>query len=845
MLLAALAVLVESNKDLKMDQEKDKDKDSKQDVVNDLIPALPQAQPSAPEPQEVEPAEIQTLPYSLDLEKGQPVTEKSEVSSRDLPIFSPKTSDQIEEASDAMAGLGRKEELEKIDTIISVLNSETQRTDARAGYARARANSILEERNKFIRSATASNVPVSKAEKLALMASGGISGLLFGTYGKIKKNKEQEEYAGSLFDSIVAKQLATEETLRIAQIESMMGTDAGASMSQSQRAAVRDTFSNLGSFMLAGGNTKDVFSDFQNAGAGEYLSEDKSVFENVENLRQLAEKEPNKFVPILKMMGQSFASKTTQINEEFDDFQNEIGDSVANIVKKLGDDASLDSVFKELSDQGYDVEDKKRQTFLERAYYKQAVKFQNEKTGELFSYELENFKAAGAAGEQIPAFTESQSKHQKELLTKAYDTARKPYQKVSGEKKDKHEVASSLAKLVNHAASGGRGRIQKPKNISPENWAEALRSFATKQSEMNWEAMINSRQSAVLADNNLATAEGKRAAYNEKSTNPYKKGTTKHKLWKTGREEELTANAGKENAQEGVMEAYRAPLESLYAEVYGADAESAQASVRDMTMDETVARSELSRLRKLRAAHAGYRAIVSTLGDDKEAILSGEGLREIPEGDLSEVEGGYAFTEPAAVEAMTQLLRGTIAKDVAGEIVNAYEDGDYGRFFKLIDVRDPITGTFLTRSWGYTTDAVNLTEEQLGVIASKADEMLKKERRLGKQYRMLSADSRIPVFQKQLKDLQQKPNLTPQEKAMIRSLEVKLGNLGVSAEDIKPENSMVATELNNQTFLQLPDSGDEEGFFYEEGKNVYRVGDKQYFIEKVGDTYKYQLLKGN
>lgn len=831
---------MESNKDLKMDQEKDKDKDSKQDVVNDLIPALPQAQPSAPEPQEVEPAKIQPL------EKGQPVTEKSEVSSRDVPIFLPKTSDQIEEASDAMAGLGRKEELEKIDTIISVLNSETQRTDARAEYARARANSILEERNKFIRSATAGNVPVSKAEKLALMASGGISGLLFGTYGKIKKNKEQEEYAGSLFDSIIAKQLATEETLRIAQIESMMGTDAGASMSQTQRTAVRDAYSNLGSFINAGGGVKDVLPDFRNAGAGEYLDEGKSIFENVENLRQRAEKEPNKFVPILKMLGQSFASKTTQINEEFDEFQADVSGSVADIIKQLGDDVSLDSVVKRLSDEGFDIDSKKRQTFLERTYYKQAVKFQNEKTGELFDIELDNFKAAGAAGEQIPSFTESHTKHQKDLLTRAYETARKPHQKASREKKDKHEVASSLAKLVNHAALGRKGELQRPKNIKPENWAEALRSFATKQSEMNWEAMTNSRQSAVLADNNLATAKGKRAAYDEKPTNPYKRGTIKHKLWETGREEELTARAGKEVAQEGVMEAYRAPLESLYAEVYGADAESAQASVRNMTMDETVARSELSRLRKLRAAHAGYRAIVSTLGDDKEAILSGQGLREIPEGDLSEVQGGYAFTEPAAVEAMTQLLRGSIAKDVAGEIVNAYEDGDYGRFFKLIDVRDPITGTFLTRSWGYTTDAVNLTEEQLGVIASKADEMLKRERRLGKQYRMLSADSQIPVFQKQLKDLQQKPNLTPQEKAMIRSLEVKLGNLGVPAEDIKPENSMVATKLNNnQTFLQLPDSGDEEGFFYENGKNVYQVGDKKYFIEKVGDTFRYQLLKGN
>ena len=822
-----------------MDQEKDKDKDPKQDVANDLIPALPQAQPSAPEPQEVEPAEIQPL------EKGQPVTEKSEVSSRDVPIFSPKTSDRIEEASDAMAGLGRKEELEKIDTIISVLNSETQRTDARAEYARARANSILEERNKFIRSATAGNVPVSKAEKLALMASGGISGLFFGTYGKIKKNKEQEEYAGSLFDSIIAKQLATEETLRIAQIESMMGTDAGASMSQAQRTAVRDTYSKVSSFILAGGDTEDVSPIFKNAGAGEYLDAEKSVFENVENLRQRAEKEPKKYVPILKMLGQALDSKTTQITEEFDDFQEELGESVGGIIEQLGDGVSLDSVAKELSDQGYAVENKKHKAFLEKTYYQQAIKFENKKTGELFSYELENFKAAGAAGEVRPAFAEGRTKHQKDLLTRAYETARKPHQKASDEEKDKHQVASSLAKLVNHAASGRRGKFQKPKNISSKNWEEALRLFATKQSEMNWEAMINSRQGAVLADNNLATAEGKRAAYNEKSTNPYKKGTTKHTLWETGREEELTARAGKEAAQEGVMEAYRAPLESLYAEVYGADAESAQASVRDMLMDETVARSELSRLRKLRAAHAGYRAIVSTLGDDKEARLLAEGLSEIPEGDLSEVEGGYAFTEPAAVEAMTQLLRGNIAKDVAGEIVNAYEDGDYGRFFKLIDVRDPTTGTFLTRSWGYTTDAVNLTEEQLGVIASKADEMLKRERRLGKQYRMLSADSQIPVFQKQLKDLQQKPNLTPQEKAMIRSLEVKLGNLGVPAEDIKPENSMVATELNNQTFLRLPDSGDEEGFFYEEGKNVYRVGDKQYFIEKVGDTYKYQLLKGN
>lgn len=829
-----------------MDQEKDKDKDSKQDVANDLIPALPEAKPSAPESQQVEPAKTQPLPYSLDLEKGQPVAEKSEVSSRDVPIFSPKTSDQIEKASDAMAGLGRKEELEKIDTIISVLNSETQRTDARAEYARARANSILEERNKFIRSATAGNVPVSKAEKLALMASGGISGLFFGTYGKIKKNKEQEEYAGSLFDSIIAKQLATEETLRIAQIESMMGTDAGASMSQAQRTAVRDTYSKVSSFILAGGDTEDVSPIFKNAGAGEYLDAEKSVFENVENLRQLAEKEPKKYVPILKMLGQALDSKTTQITEEFDDFQEELGESVGSIIEQLGDNVSLNSVSKKLSDQGYDVGNKKHQAFLEKTYYKQAIKFENKKTGELFSYELENFKAAGAAGEVRPAFAEGRTKHQKDLLTRAYETARKPHQKASDEEKDKHQVASSLAKLVNHAASGRRGKFQKPKNISSKNWEEALRLFATKQSEMNWEAMINSRQGAVLADNNLATAEGKRAAYNEKSTNPYKKGTAKHTLWETGREEELTARAGKEAAQEGVMEAYRAPLESLYAEVYGADAESAQASVRDMLMDETVARSELSRLRKLRAAHAGYRAIVSTLGDDKEARLLAEGLSEIPEGDLSEVEGGYAFTEPAAVEAMTQLLRGSIAKDVAGEIVNAYEDGDYGRFFKLIDVRDPTTGTFLTRSWGYTTDAVNLTEEQLGVIASKADEMLKRERRLGKQYRMLSADSQIPVFQKQLKDLQQKTNLTPQEKAMIRSLEVKLGNLGVPAEDIKPENSMVATKLNNnQTFLRLPDSGDEEGFFYEEGKNVYRVGDKQYFIEKVGDTYKYQLLKGN
>ena len=829
---------MESNKDLKMDQEKDKDKDSKQDVVNDLIPALPQAQPSAPEPQEVEPAKIQPL------EKGQPVTEKSEVSSRDVPIFSPKTSDQIEEASDAMAGLGRKEELEKIDTIISVLNSETQRTDARAEYARARANSILEERNKFIRSATAGNVPVSKAEKLALMASGGISGLLFGTYGKIKKNKEQEEYAGSLFDSIVAKQLATEETLRIAQIESMMGTDAGASMSQSQRAAVRDAYSNLGSFINAGGGVKDVLPDFRNAGAGEYLDEGKSIFENVENLRQRAEKEPNKFVPILKMLGQSFASKTTQINEEFDDFQADVSGSVADIIKQLGDDVSLDSVAERLSGQGLDIDSKKRQTFLKRTYYKQAVKFQNEKTGKFFEVELENFKAAGAAGEEIPSFTERHTKHQKNLLKIAYDTARKPHKKASLEEKDKHEVASSLSKLVNHAALGGKGELQRPKNIKPENWAEALRSFATKQSEMNWEAMTNSRQSAVLAENNLATAKGKRAAYDEKPTNPYKRGTTKHKLWETGREEELAVNAGKEVAQEGVMEAYRAPLESLYAEVYGADAESARATVLSMTPDETVARSELSRLRKLRAAHAGYRAIVSTLGDDKEATLLAEGLSEIPDGDLSEVQGGYAFTEPAAVEAMTQLLRGQIGKDVSGQIIAAYKNEDYGRFFKLISVHDPTTGTFLTRSWGYTTDAVNLTEDQKDNIALIANKMLEKEASLGKQYRMISSESRIPILRKQLEDLLKVREPTPEQLLQIDGLSRQLRILGVKAEDIKPENSMVAIELNGQTFLRLPDLGEEQSFPYVEGVNEYQVGDKRYFIEKVGDTYRYKLLKG-
>lgn len=830
------------SKDLKMDQEKDKDKDSKQDVAKEKYspPQIVAKGEYLPPPKARESAfvlegveQIPPLPAGGAAPEVEPA-----------PVLSERAR-QIEEASDAMAGLSRKEESEKIDTIISVLNSETQRTAARAGYARARASSILQERNKFIRSATAGNAPVSKAEKIALMASGGISGLLFGTYGKIKKNKEQEEYAGSLFDSIIAKQLATEETLRIAQIESMMGTDAGASMSQSQRAAVRDAYSNLGSFINAGGGVKDVLLDFQNAGAGEYLDEGKSIFENVENLRQRAEKEPNKIVPILKMLGQSFASKTTQINEEFDDFQADVSGSVADIIKQLGDDVSLNSVAERLSSQGIDIDSKKRQTFLEKTYYKQAVKFQNEKTGERFTFELDNFKAAGAAGEEMPPFTESQSKHQRDLLTKAYQTARKPHRKASLEEKDKHEVASSLAKLVNHAASGGRGRLQKPKNISPKNWAEALRSFATKQSEMNWEAMINSRKSAVIAENNLATARGKRAAYDEKPTNPYKKETTRHTLWETGREEELTANSGKDAAQEGLMEAYRAPLESLYAEVYGADAESAQVRVLSMTPDETVARSELSRLRKLRAAHAGYRAIISTLGEDKEAILRANGLNEIPEGDLSEVQGGYAFTEPAAVEAMTQLLRSEIAKDVAGEIVNAYEDGDYGRFFKLIDVRDPITGTFLTRSWGYTTDAVNLTEEQLGVIASKADEMLKRERRLGKQYRMLSADSQIPVFQKQLKDLQQKPNLTPQEKAMIRSLEVKLGNLGVSAEDIKPENSMVVTKLNNnQTFLRLPDSGDEQNFLYQEGTNKYQIGDKEYYIEKVGDNFIYRLLNG-
>lgn len=754
------------------------------------------------------------------------------------------TSRQIEEASDAIAGLGRKEELEKIDTIVSVLNSETERTDARAEYARARANSYLEERNKFIRSATAGNAPVSKAEKVALMATGGISGLLFGTYGKIKKNKEQEEYAGSLFDSIVAKQLATEETLRIAQIESMMGTDAGVSMSQSQRTAVRDAYSNLGSFINAGGGVKDVLPDFRNAGAGEYLDEGKSIFENVENLRQRAEKEPNKFVPILKMLGQSFASKTTQINEEFDDFQADVSGSVADIIKQLGDDVSLDSVAERLSGQGFDIDSKKRQTFLERTYYKQAVKIQTENTGELFGFELENFKAAGAAGEQIPPFTESHTKHQKDLLKIAYDTARKPHKKASLEEKDKHEVASSLSKLVNHAALGKKGELQRPKNIKPENWAEALRSFATKQSEMNWEAMTNSRQSAVLAENNLATAKGKRAAYDEKPTNPYKRGTTKHKLWETGREEELTANAGKEAAQGGVMEAYRAPLESLYAEVYGADAESARATVLSMTPDETVARSELSRLRKLRAAHAGYRAIISTLGEDKEATLLANGLNEIPEGDLSKVQGGYAFTEPAAVEAMTQLLRGQIDKDVSGQIIAAYEDGDYGRFFKLIDVRDPTTGTFLTRSWGYTTDAVNLTEDQKDNIALIANKMLEKEASLGKQYRMLSSESRIPILRKQLEDLLKVREPTQEQLLQIDGLRRQLGILGVRAEDIKPENSMEAIELNGQTFLRLPDLGDEQSFPYVEGVNEYQVGDKRYFIEKVGDTYRYKLLKG-
>lgn len=834
-----------------MDQEKDKDKDFKQDVAKEKYspPQIvakgeylppPKARESAFVLEGVEQAEEEGVIPPLPAGGAAPEVEPA-------PVLSERAR-QIEEASDAMAGLSRKEESEKIDTIISVLNSETQRTAARAGYARARASSILQERNKFIRSATAGNAPVSKAEKIALMASGGISGLLFGTYGKIKKNKEQEEYAGSLFDSIIAKQLATEETLRIAQIESMMGTDAGASMSQSQRAAVRDAYSNLGSFINAGGGVKDVLLDFRNAGAGEYLDEGKSIFENVENLRQRAEKEPNKFVPILKMLGQSFASKTTQINEEFDDFQADVSGSVADIIKQLGDDVSLNSVAERLSSQGIDIDSKKRQTFLEKTYYKQAVKFQNEKTGERFTLELDNFKAAGAAGEEMPPFTESNTKHQKDLLERAYETARKPHQQDSREKKDKHQVASSLAKLVNHAASGGRGRLQKPKNISPENWAEALRSFATKQSELNWEAMINSRKSAVIAENNLATARGKRAAYDEKSTNPYKKETTRHTLWETGREEELTANSGKDAAQEGLMEAYRAPLESLYAEVYGADAESAQASVRDMLMDETVARSELSRLRKLRAAHAGYRAIVSTLGDDKEARLLAEGLSEIPDGDLSKVQGGYAFTEPAAVEAMTQLLRGNIAKDTKQQILAAYENEQYGEFFKLTNVNDPTTGEFLSRTWVFTENAVNLTEPQKDTIAIIANKMLKKEASLGKQYRMFSSENKISVLRKQLEDLLNVPvsEQTPKQKLQIETLKSQLRIFGANVEDIKPENSMVATKLNNnQTFLRLPDSRDEEGFFYEDGKNVYQVGDKKYFIEKVGDTFRYQLLKGN
>ena len=830
-----------------MDQEKDKDKDSKQDVAKEKYSPPPRMAIGEylPPPKAREPAlEVGGQAEEEGVIPPLPAIEGAAPKDEPAPEFA-GTSRQIEEASDAMAGLNRKDELEKIDTIISVLNSETQRTDARAGYARARANSYLEERNKFIRSATAGNAPVSKAEKIALMASGGISGLLFGTYGKIKKNKEQEEYAGSLFDSIVAKQLATEETLRIAQIESMMGTDAGASMSQTQRTAVRDTYSKVSSFILAGGGIEDVSPIFKNAGAGEYLDAEKSVFENVENLRQLAEKEPNKYVPILKMLGQALDSKTTQITEEFDDFQAELGESIGSIIENLGDNVSLDSVAKELSNQGYAVDNRKHKAFLEKTYYKQAIKFENKKTGELFSYELENFKAAGAAGEVRPAFTEGRTKHQKDLLTRAYETARKPHQKASDEEKDKHQVASSLAKLVNHAASGGRRKLQKPKNISSENWAEALRSFATKQSEMNWEAMINSRQGAVLADNNLATAKGKRAAYDEKLTNPYRRGTIKHKLWETGREEELTANAGKENAQEGVMEAYRAPLESLYAEVYGADAESAQASVRDMLMDETVARSELSRLRKLRAAHAGYRAIISTLGENKEATLLANGLNEIPEGDLSEVQGGYAFTEPAAVEAMTQLLRGEISKDTKQEILAAYENEQYGEFFKLTNVNDPTTGAFLSRTWGYTENAVNLTEDQKDNIAIIANKMLEKEASLGKQYRMLSSESRIPILRKQLEDLLKVREPTREQQLQIDGLRRQLSILGVRAEDIKPENSMVATELNNQTFLRLPDSGDEEGFLYEEGKNVYQVGDKQYFIEKVGGTYRYKLLKGN
>jgi len=718
------------------------------------LPPLPNDGGAAPE---VEPAPAQVMPAS----------------GGDTPAVEPAKEE------DSLLSLTKEQQQDTafLNRLASIYDKHDDLAEVSAENVKKFASSLAQERARFVDASSYDDV--SKFEKLALAATGGFSGVLFGTYGKMRDVKERREVAGRYFDALAEKRMATNEALVRAWWESMSGESK--SLSDSQRLSVRTSAKSVANFVQNGGSIRDIDSRFT------FLNREQSIAENFDRIRLEAEDasnpDPSKQINQLAMLGSAADGISEELTADFAAYTSGASAAIGNIITKFGDKANIENVMQAAVDTGQlDPLNRRQVSHFRKTYYSEALKLAVSKHGASFDMDMNLVKAYASSGKGMPTIPPNRyTKHELSLLNKEYDANKVPADKVTEDAQKKRQAVEAETALLNHYVSGGVGDPVRPQNISEEAWAEGKANFNKKVANFNWDKMVAKDQSILAAESSIAEAEGA-LAFHSGGVNPHEANTPKGRAWKRGNTEEAVKTAAAESSQtkaeNRVSQTYSTALSSLYVNTHGVSKDDATIAVSPFLKNESAAREELERLKRLRAAQAGFRSAVGTL-KNPDASLQELGLTDMPKGNLLKVSGGSAFTEPAAVDAMTALIRANLTKQKAKTIIESYNDGDYGKFFKFKDTTDPTTGSFKRRTWVFTEAGHGLNREQRIKIANKAAEMLEQEQQIVKNYRYFDRETDTQEDMKRREALLKKPNRTDAENDELKVIEKKLETIGV------------------------------------------------------------------
>jgi len=644
------------------------------------------------------------------LEAGIPVEEEvANVTRTDLPI--PTSLDYGKKLNSSGLTQEVENEIKEVDRFAQVYKSRSGQSKeaikALADMAAQRATVMAEAKAKLLGGVKGPSV----AEKGLLAATGGLSGVLFGTYKGIEDAKRRKQFLSAEFDKVTAAHDRALAAVDSARLQSLL---SGKKIPTTHSTAVSNALGLVGPFLQAGGLTQDINKKTKNQIG---LGDDQRIFDyvegQIEGINKGGDEADEAYQSLLALNG-VLSSTTKSLNDSEAGLREEIEPVVNNVLSK-------DKTYEDLMVTLGNPVDRKGQ--YKRIFNALNAKYQNDNASDQYSLEKDAAQLSGKEKRPYtppPTLSKNQQDHLRSIYNNYYESAAKA---TKGERESLDQTRNDMTLVVD-----GTPLPPLPPDATD---AQIASRKITIDKVYNGKLSVKEKadsdtgialQSIAKIRGAMAAAEGKQIIQNPFDKN--KQGLSRSK-WEEGfldeKKDSLLERVDEEDKAILANKHFSNPIKALYEKVYGTDI-TPEALERHTTSLSDAA-SYADELSDVRALQQRYKVLVGGLA--KEELVE-RGLREFPQMHELSKDENFDFSNERTLEIMLAQAADIIDEKQAATL--KAEDDEDSIYFDFWTHKPEDGPPF--RTWFYTEKAGSLTDAHLEKIAGKALRLLNLESQL-------------------------------------------------------------------------------------------------------------------